>query len=239
MMKQITQPNITGKSIIKVLGIWLGLGGVIGTAGWFGLNASLPDTWSSAAVPTLFAVAAGYSLLPVAMIMVYGWAGMRDKLRLRFTESRDIWLALGVGAATLATILLLYTSFGALSGSVWQPGLELIRSATDMSRFADANAVSWALIVIRVFFLVGIAEELLFRGLLFGWLRGRHSANVTILVTSLIFTIEHYYLVIFPAAFLAGLAAGWLRERTGSVLPCIVLHIFLDATLFFAALALA
>jgi len=58
---------------------------------------------------------------------------------------------------------------------------------------------------------------------------------VTVLITSVLFVIVHIYVILAPAVFLYGLAAGWLRERTGSVLPSLILHSLTDTSLLIAA----
>jgi membrane protease YdiL (CAAX protease family) len=132
----------------------------------------------------------------------------------------------------------LYTAFGALSGSLWHPLIDFVRHASDMSRLATATPIDWALIVIRAVALAGLTEELLFRGLLFGWLRPRLGFATTILVTSVLFAVMHYFVVLAPGVFLYSLVAGWLRERSGSVLPALVMHILTDTAMLIAATVL-
>jgi len=38
----------------------------------------------------------------------------------------------------------------------------------------------------------------------------------TALITSALFSVMHVYPVLFPVAFIVGLGAAWVRERTGS-----------------------
>jgi uncharacterized protein len=104
-----------------------------------------------------------------------------------------------------------------------------------MSRLAAATPLDWALIVLRVVALVGLAEELLFRGLLFGWLRQRLSFAATLLLTSVLFMVMHYFLILAVGVYFYSLVAGWLRERSGSVLPPLVMHILTDTTMLIAA----
>jgi uncharacterized protein len=89
--------------------------------------------------------------------------------------------------------------------------------------------------VVRVVALVGLAEELLFRGLLFGWLRQRLSFAATLLLTSVLFMVMHYFLILAVGVYFYSLVAGWLRERSGSVLPPLVMHILTDTTMLIAA----
>jgi ABC-2 type transport system permease protein/sodium transport system permease protein len=71
-----------------------------------------------------------------------------------------------------------------------------------------------------------IFEELCFRGFIFGALRTRLSALLTIVVSALLFGVFHEILYsgrLLPSTFL-GLVLGWVRLRTRSVLPAILLH---------------
>lgn len=226
--------SISGKSILQTLGLWIVMSIIVGMGSWYAANAV--PSWKGGNVPLLLVLAESYILLPIVILMMYGgFTGMRDRVKLRYTSLSDMQLAVGVWVALTLFSALVYIILGTLTGSTWHVGLELIHSATDISRLPSAGIVAWLLILLRVFVLAGLAEELLFRGLLFGWLRGRFSAKTTIIITTLLFTAEHYYLVIFPVVIILGLATGWLRERTGSIVPSLVVHILTDATLFIIA----
>ena len=228
----------TGADVLKSLGLWIVLAGIAGSAAWFGLNAAVP-AWRSTNAPVLLVVAVVYAAFPASLAIVFGgWKAMAARLRLRWTSWHDIYwgIALWAGATLAATAV--YLVWGAATGDVWGPGLAVIRDATDMARFPAAGAFDWAMILVRVFFLAGLTEELLFRGLLFGWLRRHVSVTATILLTTGLFTIEHIYPVIFPLALMYGVALGWLRARTGSVLPGLVTHILTDGTMFLIAAVL-
>jgi len=72
---------------------------------------------------------------------------------------------------------------------------------------------------------VPIAEEFLFRGVLYRWLRSRWGVFTGITGSSLIFTLVHP-----PGAggalqiFLVGLVLAWLYEKAGSLWPSMALH---------------
>jgi len=83
-------------------------------------------------------------------------------------------------------------------------------------------------VLVMLFLLVGVLgplfEELLFRGWLQGALRSRFSAAATVLLVSLIFALVHIDPPGLVRLFTLGLALSYLRERTGSLVPSIVLH---------------
>jgi hypothetical protein len=111
--------------------------------------------------------------------------------------------------------------------------------ATDMNRLGTASAVSLFFIILRAGLLAGIGEELLFRGALYGWLRSRWSAGSTIIVTTVAFTAEHGLPILFPAVIVFGLLSGWLRERTGSTVNTLVMHVLADTSMLAVAWVLA
>ena len=80
-------------------------------------------------------------------------------------------------------------------------------------------------VAVSIVLLVPIAEELLFRGLLFGALQRWLSPRWTIVLTAAIFTLVHmqpiYFLPMLPVGLLLGLA----RQKSGSLALPMVLHI--------------
>lgn len=87
--------------------------------------------------------------------------------------------------------------------------------------------------------LAPVAEELVFRGLLYGWLAGRWSNLVAFLLSSLAFAAAHteplHILLVLPLGFWF----GWLRWRTGSLVPTIVAHIINNTIAVSAAVFLS
>lgn len=83
-------------------------------------------------------------------------------------------------------------------------------------------------IVLSLFLLAVLAptvEELVFRGLLYGWIAGRWGSLPALIVSSLAFAGAHWepahVVLVLPLGFLF----GWLRRRTDSLLPSLVAHI--------------
>lgn len=81
-----------------------------------------------------------------------------------------------------------------------------------------------------------ILEELFFRGALQGLMRPSGSA-AAIFGPALLFALLHMDLAQGITAFVCGVFLGWLTERTGSVLPGMLLH-FINNTLAFGVVYL-
>ena len=229
--------SVSGKSILKVLGLWaalsIGAGTVVALA-CKGLHAN--DT----NLQTLLTVAVVYALLPLSMLKVYGgWQRLKRLINFRFTSWNDIGLAALVYALTLASVFLMYVVLSPWLGSAGDSANFLFKNATFISRIPNASFFTWVLILLQTTLLAAVAEEFFFRGLLFKWLRPRFSAVKTILLTSALFGLIHF---IGPSVALAGLlwgiGAGILREKTGSTLNVIVMHVLGDCTLLIGAYSL-
>ncbi len=81
-----------------------------------------------------------------------------------------------------------------------------------------------------------VAEEIFFRGFVFGGLRARLSFVWAALISAAIFGAFHYTgagsLTVLPQLMALGLVQAWLYERSGSIYPTIALHMFNNAVAF-------
>ena len=80
--------------------------------------------------------------------------------------------------------------------------------------------------IISMALLAPVLEELLFRGAIQGMLQETlKNPWKSIIISSLIFGIVHMNPAQIPFAFLLGMIFGWLRYRSGSLLPGIMGHV--------------
>ncbi len=132
---------------------------------------------------------------------------------------RALWV---IAASTLALFLIML-AFGSLVYVIDRDAF-----VSDVKPFADmAQTRAWWALLIGAAVGAPIAEELLFRGLLFGVLRDtRLRLAGTLMMTAALWAALHmqYSLYGLAAIFLIGLYLGWLRERTGSLIPPMVCH---------------
>jgi membrane protease YdiL (CAAX protease family) len=69
-----------------------------------------------------------------------------------------------------------------------------------------------------------VVEELTLRSVLYGWLRKHMSPIVAGMISAAAFAALHGSLVLLPGTFLVGLTLAWAYERSGSILPGILVH---------------
>lgn len=159
-----------------------------------------------------------------------------------------VWLAVAVSHADLrSTLALRRPPLGAAAKLAGLAMLAVIAVNLVADRFSDASQKQgiapthdptsthqWVALAIGVAALVVVApaaEELLFRGLGFAAL-GRHA----LVATSILFALAHGAPALLVPVFLAGLALGYLRLRTGSTYTGMVAHGGLNAIALAAAL---
>ena len=226
--------SVSGRGILFTLGLWVIMAASAGTTTYFGLRWMAPQ-WTGDG-PVLAIVAEVYALFLVAAAIAFGgFRQLRDNVHFRFTSVRDVLLGLGVWALAIGASIVVGLALSPIAGSVTESLRGALHVATDISRLPNADMTIWLFIVIRACVLVPLAEELLFRGLLFGWLRARLSFARTALITSALFSVMHVYPVLFPVAFMVGLGAAWVRERTGSSFNFVVAHAANSVTFLAAA----
>jgi uncharacterized protein len=148
--------------------------------------------------------------------IVVAIAAGRHRELFALSEPRS-WLGSVGGMA--GVLLLVYVAAAAMSPFL-DPGEEQGLTPDDWDE-SRANAFLANALVVVV--LAPIVEELMFRGVGFGLMR-RFGAPVAILGTAAAFAAIHGLIEGFPLLFLFGAGLAWLRERTGSVYPCILLH---------------
>ena len=124
------------------------------------------------------------------------------------------------GLAFIGAFATFAAASGALRALQWLCDLREIRY-TDV--YFDAG-YGWALSILLVCVQPAIFEELAFRGVIFSSLRRILNARETVLVSALMFMILHLAVPSFVHLFLIGLILGWMRHRTGSLYPGMVLH---------------
>lgn len=93
-----------------------------------------------------------------------------------------------------------------------------------------------AAVVVAAVVVAPLGEEFFFRGLIYGWLRGRWRWPAAAGVASVVFALAHgNWGLLLPLA-LAGFGLCWLYERSRSLWPPVLAHATLNAVAVLAAL---
>jgi len=179
--------RITGRELAAGVGTGLGLAVAAAMATSLIARAAAPR-WAHTEGLTVLIVAEVYlAVIAGLLIAVRGRAGAARLLALRRPQARHVRLALALAVAATAAGLAVSLAFSPLSGGPVATLQAIVRDASDEARMPAATPLVWALILIRILALTGTAEEMLFRGALYGWLRSRFSVPATIALTTGLF----------------------------------------------------
>jgi uncharacterized protein len=170
------------------------------------------DLSTGANVVVQIATALGFLLVPILIASRWGEVSVGQALRRlgvrSFSPSALKWMLAAIGA-----YLLFAGVYSAIFGSPEQE---------DIAESFGALPIQILLIVIAA----PISEEICFRGMLFGGLRTRLPRIAAALVSGLIFGGLHALtgLSAVPSLIAFGFILALLYEKTGSIVPGIVLH---------------
>jgi membrane protease YdiL (CAAX protease family) len=97
------------------------------------------------------------------------------------------------------------------------------------------RAAAFAANFVVVAVVAPIVEELTYRGLGFAAVQQFFGGGVAVVVTALAFGLAHGLVIALPVLTIFGLILGWLRLRTKSVYPPIVLHAIFNGAALIAS----
>lgn len=170
-----------------------------------------PDD-ASIATPPMLAVQLGLDLAAGGVgIFLLGRGSLRESLGGR-ARPVDIGLGVSIVPLTLGCAL----GFSALVTALFKSGSE-----------TEPTLAFSAINVIGIAVLPALIEEWICRGILWEALR-RTAPGATLVGTAILFAMMHGlgggYLLELPHRFVMGLLIGWVRLRSGSLVPGIVTH---------------
>jgi membrane protease YdiL (CAAX protease family) len=168
--------------------------------------------WSSS-----IAAVVQYTLFLGILLLIAKGLPKREVFALRRPAS---WRrAVGLTVLTLVAIYAFGYVYVVASGASPDEEQGLVPDGWDSSR-APAFIAFFAAVTI----LAPAVEELTFRGIGYTLLTARYGRWVAIVATGILFGAAHGLLVALPVLAFFGVAVAWLRFRTGSVYPGMLLH---------------
>jgi hypothetical protein len=184
------------------------------------LALTLPRGIAFALVQLTFEVTLAFATL--------GWLHLRHRgsiaaLRVRSDRARaDVGFGLmaGVGLFAVTVFAVAPLLFGLLALITGDPVIPPDQEVLP----PDPGTVDVSLVGVAVVLAAPVAEELFFRGLLFGGLRRRFGFRAAALISAAVFAAFHVLPLLMPLLFVVGLGLAWVYERRGSLLPAMAAH---------------
>jgi len=209
--------------VLAVLGASIGFAILVAMVTGVVMGGFDPDRAKTLATSETFAL----TVLGLSTLGMFVWAHiiiiMRRRMSWRDFGFRPIRVRTGFAAAVLG---LLAVPVMALTGSAVQRILGRPLESPQL-QFLAPDGFSWTIVVGMV--LIGglmapLAEEILFRGLLYGWLRRFWRILPATMLSAAIFGLIHGIVPVIAAAFVVGLALAYVYERTGSLWTPTIVH---------------
>lgn len=185
------------------------------------------DTVATLIVAALAYVAALIFVIGVPRLLFEKSASLRQLIGIKggLKTKHAIYAVAAYGVYFVATVL-----FALIVQAVWKDfPIDEVQQVGfgNLAVIGDYIAAFVALAIIPP-----IAEELLFRGYLYGKLRQHRGFWVSAVVTSVVFGIVHLQWNVGIDVFILSLVLCYLREKTGTVWAGIVLHMIKNSIAF-------
>ena len=194
-------------TIIGTLAVWFALYSV-------GLSDGLAFSISSLLVEII--------LIPLVLLYIYVDGSLdRIKEMLKFDSlKRALFLILAI-PIVVTIIDFLLTMIYAITwiGIFGEPS-----SNTDLGTDWGSSSIDIAFLFLSVAIVTPIAEELFFRGYVLDAINRKHGDWTAIIWSAVLFGLVHVDPFTMGQAFMGGIIYGWIRMRTGSLLPSIACH---------------
>jgi uncharacterized protein len=157
-----------------------------------------------------------YAIVSSFMVLVWCFASRRDVLPGLRVIPNGAWFGAAAGMAGI--------TFFTASGALWVLHRTTAMPVTEYTPPFFRAGYGWGMIVLCICVQPAVFEELAFRGIILTGLQRVIAPVEAVLVSSLMFMILHLSIPSFPHLLVIGLALGFLRVRSGSLYPGMLLH---------------
>jgi membrane protease YdiL (CAAX protease family) len=160
------------------------------------------------------------SLYGGVVAAVVGLVSVRRHSSLRALGWRPVSTRWLVGAVPLALVAYVLVVLAGVVGNALFPQAHNGQPKAVRDAFGQYHLLA----VVAVSVIAPFAEETLFRGFLYGWLRGRVPLWAAVALSAVIFALAHAELALLVPIFVLGCLLALVYERSGSLLPGMIIH---------------
>lgn len=201
---------------------------LIGLLSW--LNVPIDGVLRPAVVQTAIATLVYVITIAVVIGIPYIFRHTTNLVSLGLSRLPS-WTDIGLAPVGFIVYSLVVTmAIGALL--TWMPNFP-IDQAQDVGFSAFGSRLDNILAFVTLVILAPFAEELLFRGYLYGKLKNRVPAVVAAIVTSLLFGLAHFQWNVAIDVFILSLILCALRSLTGSIWAGVLVHVIKNSLAYY------
>ena len=174
--------------------------------------------WRSSRSPWLDVAEAAVDATIVLVAVALRYRRLVFLFQVRPTGLRDALAMVGISVLFVALA----------SGYFWAIEQLGVPIASVGSTFTEAEWPPWSAFLL-VSVMPAVFEELAFRGVIQSSLERLFNARDAWLIQAALFSVLHLSPLMFPSHFLMGLCFGYMRRRSRSIYPGMLLHAFWNA----------
>lgn len=205
------------------------LNGTIQLLQWF--NIPLESAVRPALLQTVVAIIVYILTIAIVIGVPYIVRRQQTSLTVLGLDRLPSWS--DIGLAPVAFVLYLLVTAVALAVAVaWIPGFP-VDQVQDVGFKSLGSRLDNILAFMTLVVLAPLAEETLFRGYLYGKLKGYVPAIYAALATSLLFGIAHFQWNVGIDVFILSLILCGLRSLTGSIWAGVLVHMMKNAVAYY------
>ena len=164
----------------------------------------------------------------LALISIYLNQRTGEGINERLYKFKPFFLVVGIISATI-----LYIVF--FAGDYFSNLLFNFAKTQVNGIYGNKSLLNPTTIGLLLFFIIGPAEEIFWRGFVQDTLMQKFGDNTGWIVASLVYGGVHIFamnFMLFMAALICGLFWGWMYMKFKSVIPCIISHAIWDLCIF-------
>lgn len=147
--------------------------------------------------------------------------GLDRRRFLGFRRPTSWWRGVRISTVALFAVFVIGAVVGQFGNAEKEQGL--IPQSWDSHKIAQFAAFAAIVTVVAP-----VVEELMFRGVGYGLLEP-FGRNTAVILVGIAFALTHGLVVGFPVIAAFGIGLAYLRSRTDSIYPCILLHACFNA----------
>ena len=164
----------------------------------------------------------------LAAISIYVNHRAGPEINFRLYDFRAVHLLVGILSA--AVLYLIFYAGNYLSNMIFDFAKTQVTGIYSNKSLLDSTTIG-----LLLFFIIGPAEEIFWRGFVQDTLSQRFGENIGWIAASLIYGGVHLFagnFMLFAAALICGLFWGFVFKNQKSLWPCIISHSLWDLTIF-------
>ena len=140
---------------------------------------------------------------------------------------KDSAFALAAGAAGLVCFAFYFRMIKLVLPAVYEKlvATKIEGYVSSLVEWGRTYSLAGSIALLLGMLIIVAGEELLFRGLIFNYIRREETETKAFMWSSVLFALMHLRPTSVPLIFLLGLLCAWLYKRSGSLLPPIIAHL--------------